>query len=78
MSTLTIAIDLAKDVSKSPSPDARARSGNESASAGRSSRRSGPRDPPCRVVMEVCASAHFWARFLIARGFTVVLRPPTT
>jgi transposase len=31
---------------------------------------------PCRVVMEACASAHYWARYLIARGFEVVLLPP--
>jgi len=30
---------------------------------------------PCRVVMEACASAHYWARNLIARGFEVVLPP---
>lgn len=30
----------------------------------------------CRVVMEACASAHFWARYLIARGFEVTLLPP--
>jgi hypothetical protein len=32
--------------------------------------------PACRVVMEACASAHFWARFLRARGFSPVLLPP--
>jgi transposase len=32
--------------------------------------------PPCHVIMEACASSHFWARYLIARGFTVVLLPP--
>ena len=26
--------------------------------------------------MEACASSHFWARYLIARGFTVILLPP--
>src|SRR5688572_19922388 len=31
---------------------------------------------PCVVVMEACSSAHFWARFLIGRGFDVVLLPP--
>jgi transposase len=31
---------------------------------------------PCRVVMEACASAHFWARHLSGLGFEVVLLPP--
>src|SRR6185369_9318980 len=30
----------------------------------------------CRVVMEACASSHFWARSLRTRGFDVVLLPP--
>ena len=31
---------------------------------------------PCRVVMEACASAHHWARRLLVRGFEVRLLPP--
>ncbi|MGH7472034.1 MAG: IS110 family transposase [Longimicrobiales bacterium] len=31
---------------------------------------------PCRVVMEACATAHYWARYLIARRYDVVLLPP--
>jgi transposase len=31
---------------------------------------------PCVVVMEACSTAHFWARFLIARGFEPRLIPP--
>jgi hypothetical protein len=34
------------------------------------------RQAPCRVVMEGCATSHFWARSLIARGFEVTLLPP--
>ena len=30
----------------------------------------------CRIVMEACATAHFWSRYLIARGHDVVLVPP--
>jgi transposase len=76
MSTVTIAVDLAKHVF-------------EIAVAGRAGsirerkRLSRPQfehfwctRAPCRVVMEACASAHFWARYLIARGFEVVLLPP--
>ena len=32
--------------------------------------------PPCRVIMEACSSSHFWARYLSARGFQVILLPP--
>jgi hypothetical protein len=69
MSTVTIAVDLAKHVF-------------EIAIAGRAGtirerrRLSRPQfeqfwstRAPCRVVMEACASSHFWARYLIARGF---------
>jgi transposase len=76
MATVTIAVDLAKNVF-------------EIAIAGRAGavqhrkRMSRPQfesfwatQPPCRVVMEACASAHFWARFLQSRGFSPVLLPP--
>lgn len=76
MFTVTIAVDLAKHVF-------------EVAVAGRAGsirerkRLSRPQfeqfwatRAPCRVVMEACASSHFWARYLIARGFEVVLLPP--
>jgi transposase len=32
---------------------------------------------PCRVGMEACGSAHYWARELSAMGHDVVLMPPT-
>ena len=32
--------------------------------------------PPCRVGMEACASAHHWARQLMAQGHEVKLIPP--
>ena len=32
--------------------------------------------PPCLVGMEACASAHHWARELIALGHEVRLMPP--
>jgi len=32
--------------------------------------------PPCLVGMEACASAHHWARELVALGHTVKLMPP--
>lgn len=32
--------------------------------------------PPCRVGMEACATAHYWARELMALGHAVKLMPP--
>jgi transposase len=76
MSTVTIAVDLAKNVF-------------EIAVAGRAGtiqerkRLSRPQfeqfwgtRSPCRVVMEACSTSHFCARYLIARGFDVILIPP--
>ena len=31
---------------------------------------------PCRIGMEACGSAHYWARELAAMGHEVVLMPP--
>jgi transposase len=76
MFTVTIAVDLAKRVFEIA----------VAARAGRISERKRLSRPqfeqfwatraPCRVVMEACATAHYWARYLIARGFDVVLLPP--
>jgi transposase len=33
---------------------------------------------PCRVGMEACGSAHYWARELVAMGHQVVLMPPAS
>ncbi|CAK0757161.1 transposase [Gammaproteobacteria bacterium] len=32
--------------------------------------------PPCRIVMEACGSAHYWARTFQRQGHTVKLLPP--
>lgn len=76
MSSLTIAVDIAKNVFEIA----------VSASAGRiQERRRMTRQQferfwrerePCRVVMEGCSSSHLWARRLIALGFEVKLIPP--
>lgn len=76
MSTVTIAVDLAKNVFQI----AVASRGGSVRERKRLSRPQferfwGTRES-CRVVMEACSSAHFWARYLIARGFDVVLLPP--
>ncbi len=76
MSTVTIAVDLAKNVFEL----AVAGSAGTIRERKRLSRpqfeRFWAKQAHARIVMEACASAHFWARFLIARGFEVVLLPP--
>jgi transposase len=76
MSKVTIAVDLAKDVFEIA----------VSAVAGRIQERRRmsrtqfehfwSKRERCRVVMEACASGHFWARRLMGLGFEVVLLPP--
>src|SRR5688572_32522962 len=76
MSSVTIGVDLAKNVFEI------AVSVNSGAIRERR-RLSRPqfeqfwaKHAPCRVVMEACSTAHFWARHLRARGFDVLLLPP--
>lgn len=76
MSTVTIAVDLAKNVFEI-AVTGRAGTIKERKRLSRPQFEQfwGPR-APCRVVMEACATSHFWARSLIARGFEVTLLPP--
>jgi transposase len=76
MSTVTIAVDLAKNVFELAVA-------SRAGSIRERKRLSRPQfehfwvtQAPCRVILEACASSHFWARYLIARGFTVTLLPP--
>lgn len=76
MSTVTIGVDLAKHVFEV----AVAKRAGTVAQRKRLSRAQFERfwavQARCRVVMEACAGAHYWARRLSARGFEVVLLPP--
>lgn len=76
MSTVTIAVDLAKNVFEIAVA-------NTAGTVKDRKRLSRPQfeqvwrtRAPCRVVMEACSTSHFWARYLIARGFDVTLLPP--
>jgi transposase len=75
MNTVTVAVDLAKHVFEIAVTN-RAGSVCERKRLTRSqferfwALRSG-----CRVIMEACASSHFWGRYLEQRGFEVVLLP---
>jgi transposase len=76
MSSVTIAVDIAKNAFEIA----------VATSAGRIQERRRMSRPqferfwstrePCRVVMEGCSSSHFWARRLIGLGFDVKLIPP--
>ena len=74
MNTVTIAVDLAKNVF-----ELAVSSNGRITESRRLTRTQFERfwilRPPCRVVMEACASAHFWGRQLRNRGFDVALLP---
>jgi transposase len=77
MSIITIGLDLAKHVFQIHGVNAEGRTVLR-----RQLRRSGVEDffkdlPPCLVGMEACASAHYWARQIMALGHQVRLIPPT-
>jgi transposase len=76
MSTVTIAVDLAKNVFEIAIASCAGRiTERKRLSRGQFEQYWGRR-APCRVVMEACATAHFWARYLRARSFEVTLLPP--
>jgi len=76
MSTLTIAVDLAKNVFEI----AVAKETGTIIGRKRLTRfqfeRFWSSQPHCRVIFEACASSHFWARYLEQRGFSVTMLPP--
>ncbi len=76
MTTVTIAVDLAKHVFEvAVSKRAGAVAERKRLSRGQFER-FWVLQPRCRVVMEACAGAHYGARRLSARGFDVMLLPP--
>ena len=73
---ITIGVDLAKNVFQVHGID-----GLGAVIIGRQLRRSQmlpffKKQPPCLVGMEACATAHHWARQLVALGHAVKLMPP--
>src|SRR5688572_31460219 len=76
MSTVTIAVDLAKNVFEI-AVAAEAGAIREHRRLSRAQFEHFWRTcANCRVVMEACSGSHFWARELTARGFDVTLLPP--
>ncbi len=76
MATVTIAVDLAKNVFEIAAANASGRILERRRMSRPQFERFWSTQAPCRVVMEACASAHFWARWLRERGFEGVLLPP--
>ena len=76
MSSVTIAVDLAKQVFEVAVSNASGRITERKRLSRPQFERFWAQQQPCRVVMEACASAHFWGRRLRALSFEVVLLPP--
>src|SRR5690349_811013 len=76
MSTVIIAVDLAKTVFEIAGANASGTVVERRRMSRTQFERFWIQRPGTRVVMEACASAHFWARRLLALGFEVVLLPP--
>ena len=69
MHSTTVAVDLAKNVFELAVADARVASSRSACdSIGRDFARFFVHRDPCRVVMEACGSAHYWARRIAACG----------
>lgn len=76
MNTVTIAVDLAKTVFELAVSNGAGRITERRRFSRAQFERFWADRLPCRVVLEACASAHYWGRWLRARGFEVVLLPP--
>jgi transposase len=74
--TTTIAVDLAKSVYQVAEADSQWRVVMRHRFSRSQLMRYFGELQPCLVVMEACGTAHFWARWLGALGFTVRLLPP--
>lgn len=77
MSSVTIAVDLAKQVFELAVSPAPGRITERKRLTRAQFERFWAQQPPCRVVMEACASSHYWGRRLRNLGFEVVLIPPS-
>ena len=76
MSSVIIAVDLAKHVFELAVSTGAGRITERKRLSRSQFERFWSDRPPCRVVMEACSSSHYWGRRLRALGFDVVLLPP--
>jgi transposase len=75
MSSVTIAVDLAKHVFEVAVSTGAGRITERKRLSRSQFERFWANRSPCRVVLEACASSHFWGRRLRSLGFDVVLIP---
>lgn len=76
MNATTIAVDWAKTVFELAITDEQGRLVERKRQSREGFARFFANRPPCRIVMEACATAHHWARTLQAQGHEVKLLPP--
>lgn len=76
MNSVTIAVDLAKHVFEVAVSAQPGRITERRRMSRSQFERYWSTRPPCRVVLEACAGAHFWGRRLRELGFEVTLLPP--
>lgn len=76
MNATTVAVDLAKTVFELAITDEQGRLVERKRLSREGFARFFVNRPPCRIVMEACGTAHYWARTFQAQGHTVKLLPP--
>lgn len=76
MSTVTIAVDLAKHVFELAVANGAGTVLDRKRLSRSQFERFWASQPACRVIMEACASSHYWGRRLRRQGFDVALLPP--
>ncbi|HEV2121414.1 MAG TPA: IS110 family transposase, partial [Chloroflexota bacterium] len=75
MSRVTVAVDLAKSVFQLVVADEHGKITERRRLSRAQFERFWENRTSCRVLMEACGTAHHWGRWLLARGFEVVLLP---
>ena len=76
MKIIRIGLDLAKDVFQVHGVDVQGKMGLRRQLRRNQMREFFQKQPPCLIGMEACASAHYWARTLMAMGHEVKLIAP--
>lgn len=76
MFTVTIAVDLAKNVFELAVATQAGRISERKRLSRTQFEQFWAARVACQVVLEACATAHFWARYLRSRQFDVILLPP--
>ena len=76
MNAITVAVDLAKTVFELAITDVQGRLAERKRLSREAFARFFANHVPCRIVMEACCTAHFWARTFEAQGHEVKLLPP--